>query len=167
MRGMWKIRNRISAILFNKSTSLTATALREIYLFVAITLLLFGFHNFFGGVIPFTKNVLAGSIPGLLIMLASASATVILRSWYKKNVIGAPFIVESYSQSLVKHAIFAVGLIIFMYGFVNVMVGGFPRVPNSGSFQYLTIIGGVIGRLWCDHARTSKVVGAGVINAMR
>jgi len=144
MRGMWKIRNRISAILFNKSTSLTATALREIYLFVAITLLLFGFHNFFGGVIPFTKNVLAGSIPGLLIMLASASATVILRSWYKKNVIGAPFIVESYSQSLVKHAIFAVGLIIFMYGFVNVMVGGFPRVPNSGSFQYLTIIGGVL-----------------------
>jgi hypothetical protein len=139
-RGMWKMRNRITRILVGKWSSFWATALKEFYLIVAITFLLFSFHNFFGGAIPFTRNVLAGSIEGELIMIISSLYLIILRSYYKIKI-GDPFFFETFKQTLIKNSILVSGLIPFFYGYLNVMVDSFPRVPNAGDFSYLTYIG--------------------------
>jgi len=140
LRGMWKMRNRITRMLIGKWKSFWATALKEFYLIVAITFLLFSFHNFFGGAIPFTKNVLAGSMEGTIIMILASLYIILLRSYYKIKI-GDPFFFETTKQTLIKHLIFVSGLIPFFYGYVNVMVGGFPRMPNTGEFSYLTVIG--------------------------
>jgi hypothetical protein len=141
LRGMWKMRNRISRLLFDKWSGFWVTAAKEFYLILAVAALMFSFHNFFGGVIPFTRNVLAGNNEGLALMAAFALFTVLVRAWYKKNRIGDPFIIETRNQSLVKNTILAVGLIGFVYGYLHVMLGGFPRTPNAGSDFYLTILG--------------------------
>jgi hypothetical protein len=141
LRGMWKMRNRVSSIAFDKWDGYWITAARESYLLVAATALMFGFHNFFGGVSPLTRNVLVGSGEGLALMLASALFIVIVRPWYKKYVIGDPFLVESFGQSLVKHYILVVGLVGFVYGYLHVMLGGFPRAPNAGEDLYLSVLG--------------------------
>ena len=144
LRGMWKMRNRMSRLLFDKGSSFFTTAAKEFYLILAVAALMFSFHNFFGGVTPFTRNVLAGSSEGLTIMVISALFVILVRAWYKKYRIGDPFIIESFSQSLVKHVILAIGLIGFMYGLLNVMAGGFPRQPNVGNDLYLTVVGGIM-----------------------
>lgn len=54
---------------------------------------MFSFHNFFGGVIPFTRNVLAGSNEGLAVMVVAALFIILVKSWYKKYRIGDPFLV--------------------------------------------------------------------------
>ncbi len=141
LRGVWKMRDRISRLLFDRRDSYSVAVAKESYLLIAIAALMFSFHNFFGGVVPFTRNVLAGSNDGMAITLISAIFIIFARSWYKKYRIGDPFIVESLGQSLVKHAIFAVGLVGLVYGFLNVMLGGFPRTPNVGGDLYLTTIG--------------------------
>ncbi len=141
LRGMMKMRNRLSRVLLDKWKGLGATAAREFYLILAVTALMFSFHNFFGGVAPFTRNVLTPSVPGLAIMTVSALFVIFVRSWYKKYVIGDPFVIESLGQSAVKHSIFAVGLIGFIYGYLHVMLGGFPRAPNVGADFYLTVLG--------------------------
>ena len=141
LRGMWKMRNRISRLLFDKWKGYWAVVAKESYLLAAVVGLMFSFHNFFGGVTPFTKNVLAGSGEGLAIMIAAGLFTVLVRAWYKKYKVGDPFIVESFGQSLVKHGILGAGLLVFLYGFLNVMMGGFPRMPNSETYLYQTGIG--------------------------
>jgi hypothetical protein len=127
-------------MLIGKWKSFWATALKEFYLIVAITFLLFSFHNFFGGAIPFTKNVLAGSMEGTIIMILASLYIILLRSYYKIKI-GDPFFFETTKQTLIKHLIFVSGLIPLFYGYANVMVGGFPRMPNTGEFSYLTVIG--------------------------
>jgi len=147
LRGMWKMRNRISRVLFDRWESYAAVAAKELYLLLAVVALMFGFHNFYGGVTPFTRNVLAGSEQGFVIMVAFGLFIVLARSYYKKYEIGDPFITESFGQGLVKHSILAVGLIGFMYGYLNVMLGGFPKMPNVGNNLYLSILG-VMMILW-------------------
>lgn len=138
-RGMLKMKTMISRMLHNKkSTGLTA--LKEIYLIAAISLMLFGAHNFFGGVTPFTRNVLKGSSQGLALMVISGALCVILRTAYKRHI-GDPFIKETYRQSVIKDSILVVFMAVYFYGLINVMVGGFPRLPNAGSMSYLNFIG--------------------------
>ncbi len=144
IRGMWKMRNRVSRLLLCRWTSYLVTVAKEFYLILAVVALMFSFHNFFGGVTPFTMNVLAGSNEGLAIMVLFAGLIIFGRSWYKKHCIGDPFIAESLRQSTVKHSIFAIGLIGFIYGFLNVMAGNFPRLPNVGSDLYLTATGSIM-----------------------
>ncbi len=144
LRGMWKMRNRLSRLLFDRWDGYLVTVAKESYLIFAIVALMFSFHNFFGGVIPFTRNVLAGSNEGLALMVVAALSVILVRSWYKKYRIGDPFMVESISQGLVKHGIFAVGLVGFLYGLVNVMMGHFPRTFNTGDFLYQSIIGAIM-----------------------
>jgi len=141
LRGMWKMRNRISRVAFGRWSGYWTNVAREAYLLLAVVALMFGFHNFFGGVAPFTRNVLVGSNEGLAIMTGSALFIIVVRSWYKKYVIGDPFLVESFAQSLVKHSILVVGLVVFVYGFLHVMLGGFPRTPNVGDNLYLSALG--------------------------
>jgi hypothetical protein len=141
LRGMWKMRNRVSRMVFDKWGGYWMTVARESYLLLAVTALMFGFHNFFGGVPPLTKNVLVGSDEGLALMVVSALSIVVVRPWYKKYVIGDPFLVESFGQSLVKHSILGVGLVGFVYGYLHVMLGGFPRAPNAGEDLYLSVLG--------------------------
>ncbi len=141
LRGMWKMRNRISRLLFDRWNSYLVVVAKESYILLAVTALMFAFHNYFGGIVPFTRNVLAGSNEGLVIMVVSGLFIVLTRSWYKKYRIGDPFIVESFDQGVVKHSIFAVGLIGFIYGYLHVMLGGFPRTPNVGNDLYLSVIG--------------------------
>jgi hypothetical protein len=141
LRGMWKMRSRLSRMAFDKRSGYWATVAREAYLLLAVTALLFGFHNFFGGVTPLTRNVLMGSTEGLAIMAVSAFFLIVVRPWYKKNVIGDPFLVESIRESLIKHSILVVGLVGFAYGYLNVMLGGFPRIPNAGDNLYLSMLG--------------------------
>ncbi len=144
LRGMWKMRNRLSRLLFDRWDSYLVTVAKESYLILAVIALMFSFHNFFGGVIPFTRNVLAGSNEGLAIMVGAALFMILVRSWYKKYRIGDPFIVESFRQGLVKHGILAIGLVGFLYGLVNVMMGHFPRTFNTGNFLYQSIVGAIM-----------------------
>ncbi len=144
IRGMWKMRNRLSRLLFDRWDGYLATVAKESYLIIAVVALMFSFHNFFGGVIPFTRNVLAGSNEGLAVMVVAALFIILVRSWYKKYRIGDPFIVESFSQGLVKHGILAMGLVGFVYGLVNVMMGQFPRTFNTGNFLYQSLIGAIM-----------------------
>lgn len=141
LRGMWKMRNRMSRVAFDRWGGYWTTVAKESYLLLAVAALMFGFHNFFGGVTPLTRNVLMGSTEGLAIMGGSAFFVVLVRAWYKKNVIGDPFLVESYGQSLLKHSILVVGLVGFVYGFLHLMLGGFPRLPNAGDDLYLSVLG--------------------------
>lgn len=140
LRGLTKMRTMVSRMLYDKKSGYGITILKELYLVVAISLMLFGAHNFFGGVIPFSRNVLAGSVPGLTIMITAGTAMVVLRSWYKKHI-GDPFFKETMAQSVLKDLILLVGMTIYFYGFINVMIGGFPRTLNSGPYEYLALIG--------------------------
>jgi len=140
LRGLTKMRTMVSRMLFDTKKGYGVTVLKELYLVGAITIMLFAAHNFFAGVTPFSRNVLAGSTPGLIIMILSGTATVLLRAWYKKKI-GDPFFVETAAQSILKDIILVVGMTIYFYGYVNVMVGGFPRTINSGQYGYLTLIG--------------------------
>lgn len=144
LRGMMKMRNRISRLLFDKWNSYFATVVKESYLIIAIAALMFGLHNFFGGVTPFTMNVLAGSSEGLVIMATFAFFVILARAWYKKYKIGDPFVVESIAQSIVKHSIFGIGLVGFLYGYLNVMIGSFPRLPNAGNYLHQSTIGSLM-----------------------
>ncbi len=139
LRGMAKMKSMISRMIYGRK-SVGQTALREIYLIAATSLMLFGAHNFFGGVTPFTKDVLKGSTEGLAIMLISGALCVILRTAYKRHI-GDPFIKETYKQSVIKDSILAVFMLIYFYGFISVMTGAFPPLPNNGSASYLTLIG--------------------------
>lgn len=140
LRGLVKMRLTISRMVWGKGGGYGVSALKELYLLAALTGMLFAAHNFFGGVTPFTRNVLAGSTGGILTMLASGSTLVLLRAWYKRRI-GDPFFVEKLRQSVTKDGILAGLLTVYLYGYVNVMVGGFPRVPNAGHTFYLTVIG--------------------------
>lgn len=140
LRGLAKLRTMVSRILYDKSNSYGLTALKELYLVVAITAALFSMHNFFGGVVPFSRNVLAGSIEGTVIMLVSGALSVLLRAGYKKRI-GDPFFKETLRQSNVKDLILVIFMTIFFYGFINVMVDGFPRGVNTGPNLDLTLIG--------------------------
>ncbi len=144
LRGMWKIRNRLSRLLFDRWDSYLVAVAKESYLILAVIALMFSFHNFFGGVVPFTTNVLAGSNEGLVVMVVAALFMILVRSWYKKYRIGDPFIVESFRQGLVKHGILTIGLVGFLYGLLNVMMGHFPRTFNYGNFVYQSIIGAMM-----------------------
>ncbi len=144
LRGMWKMRNRLSRLLFDRWDSYLVTVAKESYLILAVVALMFSFHNFFGGIVPFTTNVLAGSNEGLVVMVIAALFVILVRSWYKKYRIGDPFIVESFSQGLVKHGILAIGLVGFLYGLVNVMMGHFPRTINTGDFLYQSFVGAMM-----------------------
>jgi hypothetical protein len=140
LRGLTKVRTMVSRIVFDKKAGYWVTALKELYLVAAITIALFSMHNFFGGVIPFTRNVLAGSVEGTVIMIVSGTLLVLLRAWYKKHI-GDPFFRETIRQSVIKDLILVVLMTIYFYGFINVMVGGFPRRINVGPYSYLTEIG--------------------------
>ncbi|PSN94347.1 hypothetical protein B9Q06_09380 [Candidatus Marsarchaeota G2 archaeon ECH_B_2] len=139
LRGLTKMRMSLGRII-NGRSSTGVTILKELWLIGGISLMLFFAHNFFGGVTPFTRNVLAGSTPGSLIMVASAALIILLRSAYKKRI-GDPFIKETVAQSLVKDAILVVGMTAYFYGYIAVMVDHFPRTPNLGPNLPLTLIG--------------------------
>ncbi len=138
LRGLIKMRTMVSRMAYDKKGSYGITVLKELYLVVAISLLLFSAHNFFGGVTPFTNNVLAGSSFGVSIMVVSGAILVLLRAWYKKHI-GDPFFKETFAQSVVKDTILVVLITVFFYGFINVMVG--KATLNNGQFSYLTLMG--------------------------
>jgi len=138
LRGLIKLRTMVSRMVYDKYRGLGITALKEFYLIVGISLMLFAAHNFFGGVTPFSRNVLAGSSQGLAIMVISAAFVIIARSLYKRHI-GDPFIKETIGQSLVKDVILAGGMSVYFYGYINVMVG--RAVFNSGPSLYLSLIG--------------------------
>jgi hypothetical protein len=140
LRGLTKMRTMVSRTLYGKKTGYGITVLKELYLVVAISLMLFAAHNFFGGVTPFTRNVLAGSSEGLTIMIISGTIMIVLRAWYKKHI-GDPFFKETVAQSLIKDLILVVGMTFYFYGYINVMVDDFPRSFNLGPNSYLTLIG--------------------------
>jgi hypothetical protein len=139
LRGLTKMKGTLSRIT-HEGGGFTTTLLRELYLIVGITLMLFSAHNFFGGVTPFTRNVLRGSELGVLDMVAAGLLVVFLRSWYKRHI-GDPFFKETIGQSLIKDLILVGGMSAYFYGFIAVMVGGFPRPANSGADLYLSLIG--------------------------
>jgi hypothetical protein len=140
LRGIWKMRSRMSRMLTGRGTNYATAVAKESYLLVALVLLMFSFHNFFAGVIPFTKNVLAGSTLGLTIMLVAGAVLVLVRAGYKLRI-GDPFVVESFRQSIAKQLILVVGVLAFVYGLLNVMLGHSPLLPNVGSNLYLSEIG--------------------------
>jgi len=140
LRGLLKMKTMVNRMIYGRGGSYVTTLLKEVYFVVAISLMLFGAHNFFGGVTPFSKNVLAGSIPGLVIMIISGTLCVVIRSLYKRHI-GDPFIRERFGQSILKDLILVIFMTFYFYGFINVMVGHFPRIPNVGDSTYLTLIG--------------------------
>ncbi len=141
LRGMMKMRNGMSRMLFGRMNSLWATMVHELYLVVAVFAIMFSFSNFFAGVIPFTKNIMAGSNLGLTLIIVSSLFIIIVRSLYKKYTVGDPFAFETRRQSVVKNAILAIGLVGFVYGLIIFMVGGGLRTVNTGANAYLTIMG--------------------------
>lgn len=140
LRGLIKMRTMVSRVLYEKKRGFGITALKEFYLVFAISLMLFAAHNFFGGVVPFSRNVLAGSVEGGAIMLVAGAFVIFVRAWYKKHI-GDPFFKETIRQSVLKDIILVVGMTAYFYGFINVMVGNYPRTLNLGANTYLTLIG--------------------------
>jgi hypothetical protein len=140
LRGLVKMRTMVSRMLYDKKRGFGITALKELYLIVAISLMLFAAHNFFGGVVPFTRQVLAGSVEGTVIMILAGAFVVLVRAWYKKHI-GDPFFKETISQSVWKDLILAIGMTAYFYGYVNVMVDHFPRTLNLGTNTYLSELG--------------------------
>jgi hypothetical protein len=139
LRGLIKMRSTLTRMLHG-GAGLGTTLLRELYLIAGVSLMLFSAHNFFGGAVPFTRNVLRGSELGAIDMVAAAIFVILLRSWYKRRV-GDPFFKETVRQSLIKDLILVVGMSAYFYGFIAVMVGGFPRPLNLGANLYLSLIG--------------------------
>jgi hypothetical protein len=138
IRGMIKVKTRMLRMTTGRARGFLATAGKEFYLLGILTLMLFFAHNFFGGVIPFTMNVLKGSAFGLELMLISGAVLVVARSAYKMHI-GDPFFRETVQQSLLKDLLLLIGVTVYLYGYLNVMVG--HTAINSGPQAYLAWIG--------------------------
>lgn len=138
IRGMIKVKTRMLRMTKGRTRGFLATAAKESYLLAILTLMLFFAHNFFGGVVPFTMNVLKGSVFGVELMLVSGGILVVVRSAYKMRI-GDPFFRETFQQSLLKDLLLLVGVTVYLYGYLNVMLG--HVTINSGSAAYLTWIG--------------------------
>lgn len=138
LRGMLKVKTRMLRMTAGRAKGFWVTAAKEFYLLATLTLMLFFAHNFFGGVVPFSMNVLKGSTVGLELMLASGAALVLARAAYKMHI-GDPFFRETVRQSLGKDLLLVVGVTIYLYGYLNVMLG--HATWNGGTQTYLTVIG--------------------------
>lgn len=123
-RGMLKLIMRLSRMRDDRLGGWIAVFLRELMLVAAALGIGYGFHNVFAGTTPFTTGLNTdgdGFWPSIAIMAVSTFWMVVVRGAYKKLVIGDPFIKETPTQALVKHAMLTAGLFGLFYGLIALL----------------------------------------------
>jgi hypothetical protein len=150
LRGMTKLLMRLGRLGFNRWRGWGAVIVRETFLVVTALAIGYGFHNAFLGATPFTIPINTAHpdfIPALLITFAGALWIILARGWYKRHVIGDPFIRETPGQTLVKSVLLVVGLVVLFYGFMSILhmdtmhinagVGGLRRPSNWAGLWWI------------------------------
>lgn len=129
---------------------------REVWLYVGLLILMYGFLNAFMGAIPFTvlspfdprmkpPHPLYGLIGAALLTLAFV-VLVPIRAWYKTKLLEG---VETMGQLAVKQVLLWIGSFLTIYGFVTLFMGQFmyphPQTNPLGFAVGLPLfIGGVV-----------------------
>lgn len=168
LRGMFKMRSRLTRMVEGRRTGWGWMIVSESWLVLASLALLIGFHNVFMGTIPILQPSLMGlnamrfqeaGLPGLISTALAALFIVFVRGGYKK-AIGDPFIKETLLHSIVKAAFLLVGFLWLFYSFLHVMGGlPFPAKPNTAFYPALigwsllawgVLLLGPI-RIWAQH----------------
>lgn len=133
LRGMFKmVAGKRARMLgetkaFGMNGTLWAT---ELWLYLGLLILMYGFLNAFMGTIPFTTlspfNPLANppypfyGVIGTLFLIASFVVLVPIRGWYKTRL---PEGTEKLGQVLLKNALLWIGTFLLIYGFVTLFMG--------------------------------------------
>jgi len=133
LRGMFKmVAGKRPRMLGEKNAfGLNGTSwVREVWLYVGLLILLYGFLNAFMGTVPFT--VLSPFHPmvnppdplygvfGILFLVAAFVVIVPIRGWYKTKL---PEGAETPGQRALKDALLWVGTFLLIYGFVTLFMG--------------------------------------------
>lgn len=143
LRGILKLRMRLTRLRQGRWTGWGAIILREGFLVVTALAIGYGFHNAFLGATPFTTPIRADA-PGFWtaigIMVAATLFLIFVRGGYKKYI-GDPFIRETVGQTWAKEILLVVGLIPLFYGLMSLLhmdamhleagVGGLRTFSNA------------------------------------
>lgn len=124
LRGIAKLLTRMTRVKDGKLTGWLPLFAKELFLVLALLSIGYGFHNVFAGKVPLRWNLRPdadGFWPAIGIVLGAALWIIVVRGAYKKLIVGDPFIRETFSQSLVKHALLLVGIGVLFYGFMSLM----------------------------------------------
>lgn len=107
-------------------------SIKEVWLFVGLLVLMYGFLNAFMGQIPFTRlnpfdpiiqppHPLYGVVGGGLLSLSFA-LLVLVRGWYKTRLIEG---LETNGQIVFKQVLLWIGTLLLIYAFVTLFMGTF------------------------------------------
>jgi len=147
-RGILKMRMRRARFLdldnwMGKGAGL-GLWVKEVFLFVSLIMLVYGFANAYMGVVPFTWTpgypMSKSTGPewwGLAIILISFIIIVPIRGWYKTRVVEP----TPLKQELVKGGLLWIGFLILIYGFLKFFQGtGWAQFygPSSPNFWWAT-----------------------------
>ncbi len=159
LRGMFKMLSGRRARMLGQKTSFGLNVTlwaREVWLYLGLLILLYGFLNAFMGAVPFTilspfdprmkpPNPLYGVVGTSLLVLAFI-VLVPIRGWYKTRLTEGA---ETMGQIVLKQVLLWVGSFLLIYGFVTLFMGQFlyPR-PQTNSLGFAVglppFIGGII-----------------------
>jgi hypothetical protein len=144
LRGMFKMvaGKRARMLGEEKAFGLNGTLwARELWLYLGLLILMYGFLNAFMGTIPFTvlspfHPLVSPPYPfygvvGTLFLIAAFVVLVPIRGWYKTKLLEG---VETTWQGVLKNALLWIGTFLLIYGFVTLFMGVLV-LPQTDAFR--------------------------------
>ncbi len=144
LRGMFKMVAGKRARMLGEEKAFGLNSMlwaREVWLYLGLLILMYGFLNAFMGTIPFTvlspfhplvnpPDPLYGVI-GVLFLVAAFLLLVPVRGWYKTKLLEG---VETPGQRVLKEALLWAGTFLLIYGFLTLFMGVLV-FPHSDAFR--------------------------------